>query len=51
MARKELSNTHSRGGKLYECTDCLAHHTTTGRLSYCPDCGGEIENLTKARAE
>ena len=39
------------GRKVYECTDCLDHYTSSERLSVCPECGGPVENLSKARAE
>ncbi|QKY18852.1 rubrerythrin-like domain-containing protein [Halolamina sp. CBA1230] len=42
---------HSSGEKLYECSDCLGHHTSSDRISVCPECGGPVENLSKARAE
>ncbi|MFD1566730.1 rubrerythrin-like domain-containing protein [Halolamina litorea] len=44
-------NGGGTGTKLYECVDCLQHHTSEDRLAVCPDCGGTVENLTKARAE
>jgi len=42
---------HSGSEKLYECSDCLGHHTSSDRLTACPECGGPVENITKARAE
>ncbi|WP_144799185.1 rubrerythrin-like domain-containing protein [Halorubrum depositum] len=33
----------------YECRECLARHGVADRLSTCPDCGGEVENLSKPR--
>nr|WP_177191571.1 rubrerythrin-like domain-containing protein [Halolamina pelagica] len=36
---------------MYECTDCLEHHTSVASLTACPACGGRVENLTKDRAE
>ena len=44
-------NEHRTDRKLYECTDCLEHHTSTERVVACPNCGGTTENLTKPRAE
>ena len=42
---------YSDGEKVYECTDCLSHMTSAERLTACPECGGPVENLSKARAE
>jgi Zn finger protein HypA/HybF involved in hydrogenase expression len=39
------------GKKVYECGDCLHHTTSTERVTACPECGGPVENLSKARAE
>lgn len=44
-------NEHRLPEKVYECTDCLEHHSTAGSLTACPACGGRVENLTKDRAE
>ena len=44
-------NENSSGGNVYECTDCLEHHTSVTSLAACPTCGGNVENLTKDSAE
>ncbi|WP_321163299.1 rubrerythrin-like domain-containing protein [Halorubrum aidingense] len=36
-------------GDQYECRDCLARLRTTENLALCPDCGGELENISKPR--
>lgn len=51
MSRREWRTDADTDEKLYECADCLEHHSTEHRLTVCPDCGGRVENLSKARAE
>ena len=36
---------------LYECRDCLTRLCSSQRLTSCPDCGGEMENLSTPRPE
>ncbi|KPN30844.1 hypothetical protein SY89_01584 [Halolamina pelagica] len=48
---KKSLNEYRSERKVYECTDCLEHHTADGGLTVCPACGGRVENLTKDRAE
>ena len=37
--------------KLYECQDCLTRLCSADRVMSCPQCGGEMENLSKPRVE
>ncbi|MFO8114739.1 MAG: rubrerythrin-like domain-containing protein [Halorubrum sp.] len=36
-------------GDQYECRDCLDRFCTDDGLSSCPECGGDVENLSKPR--
>jgi Zn finger protein HypA/HybF involved in hydrogenase expression len=33
----------------YECHSCGARTTSEERIERCPDCGGEVHNIARAR--
>lgn len=41
----------SHGEDMFECRDCLNRLCSDERITTCPDCGGEMENLSKPRPE
>ncbi|MEF8821032.1 MAG: rubrerythrin-like domain-containing protein [Halovenus sp.] len=41
----------AEGKDLYECRDCLTRLCSNERITSCPDCGGEMENLSKPRLQ
>jgi|AntRauTorcE11898_2_1112593.scaffolds.fasta_scaffold07570_3 hypothetical protein len=46
---KNKASSPCETGTQYECRECLARHCVTNGLSACPDCGGDVENLSKPR--
>ncbi len=38
-----------RSRRCYECLDCLTRLEAPDYLAACPDCGGEVRNLSVAR--
>ncbi|RLM49880.1 rubrerythrin-like domain-containing protein [Halorubrum sp. Atlit-28R] len=46
---RNASQSPSSSGDQYECRDCLSRLWTDGGLSSCPQCGGDVENLSKPR--
>jgi len=41
----------AEGEDLYECRKCQARLCSADRITECPRCGGQMENLSKPRAE
>ena len=41
----------AEGEDLYECRDCGTRLCSGDRIMVCPDCDGDMENLSKPRPE
>lgn len=49
VVHNSVLDPYSPDGGYFECTDCGTRTNTDERLSSCPDCGGEVQNLAVPR--
>ena len=46
---RNMNPEPTAAGEQYECRDCLTRVCTEENLATCPECGGDVENLSKPR--